>query len=222
MQIQIHESWQVALGDYFATDTFSALTERIRADYLDTSKTVYPPPSELFTAFNMTPLDQVRVVILGQDPYHNPGQAHGLCFSVPEGTPTPPSLLNIFKEIQNDIGVTRTHTNLSDWAEQGVFLLNAVLSVLKNQPTSHANLGWEHFTDHVIQTISQEREHVVFMLWGSYARSKTNLIDRSKHLVLEAPHPSPLSAHRGFFGCKHFSQANDYLSQHGISPISWG
>jgi uracil-DNA glycosylase len=221
MDVKIHESWQSVLGEYFETPEFKELSEQVRADYIDESKTVYPAPADLFRAFNSTHFDDVQVVILGQDPYHNPGEAHGLCFSVPEGVLTPPSLQNIFKEIQSDVGRTDTSTDLTRWANQGVFLLNAVLSVLRNQPTSHAGIGWEDFTDHVIKTISDEREHIVFLLWGAYARSKVDLIDWSKHLVLEAPHPSPLSAHRGFFGCKHFSQANEYLKSHGKKEIDW-
>ena len=221
MDVKIDTSWQSVLADYFEKDEFKKLSEKVRADYLDESKVVYPPPKDLFRAFNETPFNKVKVVILGQDPYHNPHQAHGLCFSVPKGVPAPPSLQNIFKEIENDTGTKRTNTDLTDWARQGVFLLNAVLSVLKNQPTSHSNLGWEEFTDEVIRTVSEKREHIVFMLWGAYARSKKNLIDESKHLILEAPHPSPLSAHRGFFGCKHFSKANEYLKKQGKKPINW-
>ena len=221
MEVTIDQSWRNVLGSYFERPSFKTLAEKVRADYLDKSKTVYPPPKDLFRAFNETPFDKVSVVILGQDPYHNPGQAHGLCFSVPNGIPAPPSLLNIFKEIEDDIGTKRTNTDLTDWAQQGVFLLNAVLSVLKNQPTSHAGLGWEEFTNEVIHTISEKREHIVFMLWGAYAKSKKNLIDTNKHLMLEAPHPSPLSAHRGFFGCKHFSRANKYLKKHNKEPIQW-
>ncbi len=228
--IKIHKSWQKVLGEYFHKPEFKQLTERIRADYLDKSKTVYPPPSNIFQAFNETPFKKVKVVILGQDPYHNHGQAHGLCFSVPECVPAPPSLLNIFKEIQSDLHNNNKHqhksealvcTDLTRLAKQGVFLLNAVLSVLHKQPTSHASLGWEDFTDHVIKIISDEHKNIVFMLWGAYARGKVNLIDSEKHLILEAPHPSPLSAHRGFFGCKHFSQANDYLKKHKRGEIKW-
>jgi len=221
MDVKIDKSWQDVLSNYFEKDEFKKLTEKVRTDYLDNSKTVYPTPKDLFRAFNETPFNKVSVVILGQDPYHNPGQAHGLCFSVPKGVPAPPSLQNIFKEIENDTGAKRTNTDLTDWARQGVFLLNAVLSVLKNQPTSHSGLGWEEFTDEAIRTLSSKREHIVFMLWGNYARSKKSLIDTSKHLVLEAPHPSPLSAHRGFFGCKHFSRANEYLKKCGKKPVNW-
>lgn len=221
MHVRIHPSWEIVLHDYFQTDSFKVLTERVRAAYLNQHTDVYPQPENLFRAFNETPFDTVRVVILGQDPYHNPGQAHGLSFSVPDGTPTPPSLLNIFKEIEHDVGVHRTKTDLTDWAQQGVLLLNAVLSVIKNEPTSHAGIGWEEFTDYVIKTISDKREGVVFLLWGSYARSKKALIDTSKHLVLEAPHPSPLSAHRGFLGCGHFSHTNAFLSKRGATRIQW-
>lgn len=228
MKVIIHESWQKVLDEYFDKPKFKNLTEKVRADYLDKNKTVYPPPSDLFRAFNETHFEDVKVVILGQDPYHNPGQAHGLCFSVPDGVQAPPSLLNIFKEIKNDIGNEKggsprplPSTDLTRWAKQGVFLLNAILSVLHNQPASHGELGWENFTDYVIKTISDKRENVVFMLWGAYARSKSNLIDWEKHLILEAPHPSPLSAYRGFFSCKHFSKANEYLKSHGKKPVNW-
>ncbi len=237
MDVNIDKSWLKVLGDYFEKPEFKELSARVRADYLDESKTVYPHPRDLFRAFNETPFDKVKVVILGQDPYINPGQAHGLCFSVPEDVQAPPSLVNIFKEIQDDLpaqaGVKSKNkdTDLTRWANQGVFLLNAILTVLKNQPGSYAlaptspeglrRARWEDFTDYVIKTISDKREHVVFMLWGAYARSKADLIDWEKHLILEAPHPSPLSAHRGFFGCKHFSQANEYLKEHGKRPIEW-
>jgi uracil-DNA glycosylase len=221
MKVDIDASWKEALGNYFESDQFKKIAERVRTDYLNEKKTVYPQPADLFRAFNETPFENVNVVILGQDPYHNPGQAHGLCFSVPNGVQAPPSLLNIFKEIKDDVGSTNTNTDLTRWATQGVFLLNAVLSVLKNQPTSHGDIGWQQFTDHVITTISHKHEHVVFMLWGAYARSKSDLIDWEKHLILEALHPSPLSAHRGFFGCKHFSQANAYLEEHDKKPIEW-
>ncbi len=227
--VEINKSWLEALAKYFNKQEFIDLLAKVRKDYLDKNTTIYPPPADIFKAFNETPLNKVKVVILGQDPYHNPGQAHGLCFSVPEGVQTPPSLMNIFKEIEGDIHSNQEHrskasvqsTNLTRWATQGVFLLNTVLTVLKNQPASHGKIGWQEFTDHVIQTISDKQEHVVFILWGAYARSKAPLIDFEKHLILEAPHPSPLSAHRGFFGCKHFSQTNEYLKGCGKELISW-
>ncbi len=184
--------------------------------------TIYPPKGQWFRAFELTNFDQVKVVILGQDPYHNPGQAQGLSFSVPEGTPLPPSLRNIYQEIASDLGADPgTNGDLSAWANQGVLLLNSVLTVEENTPGAHANQGWEVFTDTVIQLISEHKEHVVFLLWGAYAQKKAVLIDASKHLVLRAPHPSPLSAHRGFFGSRHFSQTNDYLKMHGLTPINW-
>ncbi len=225
MNIDIDKSWQEALAGYFNQDGFKILTKKVCADYLDNNQAVYPPPSNIFCAFNETPLNKVRVVILGQDPYHNEGQAHGLCFSVPNNVQTPPSLQNIFKEIQSDLSRQGSpgdmSTDLTRWARQGVFLLNSTLTVLKNQPTSHSKIGWEEFTDHVIKTISDKQNNVVFILWGAYARSKAHLIDFEKHLILEAPHPSPLSAHRGFFGCKHFSKTNEYLKLNNKKPIRW-
>lgn len=188
-------------------------------------KVIYPKGGEYFNAMNSTPFDGVKVVILGQDPYHGPGQAHGLCFSVQKGVRTPPSLVNIFKEIQTDIGAPAAHFNqgcLQGWANQGVLLLNAVLTVEKARAASHQGLGWEQFTDRAIQALSRHRDHVVFMLWGSYAQRKGTVIDSGRHLVLKAPHPSPLSAHRGFFGCRHFSQCNEYLRAQGEAPIDWG
>ncbi len=185
-------------------------------------KTIYPKNSEIFNALACTPFDSVKVVILGQDPYHGPNQAHGLCFSVRPPTAAPPSLLNIFQELESDVGVKRpSHGCLESWAKQGVLLLNAVLTVEEGNPGSHALRGWERFTDRVVKEINERREHVVFMLWGAYAQKKGAHVDRSKHLVLEAPHPSPLSAHRGFLGCKHFSQSNAYLAQQGLATIDW-
>ncbi len=226
MQVKIEESWKKVLADYFEKEEFKHLAEFVRNEYLN--KKVYPPPKDLFRAFNETPFDKVKVVILGQDPYHNPNQAHGLAFSVPKGIPAPPSLLNIFKEICDEISDSpscklpgKEKTDLTRWANQGVFLLNAVLTVLKNAPTSHAGKGWEEFTDFVIRTLSDKKQNLVFMLWGAYARSKKALIDEGKHLILEAPHPSPLSANRGFFGCGHFKKANEYLEKHGKKPIEW-
>lgn len=220
MNVKIESSWEKVLKDEFSKDYFKELSGKVREAYL--SGPVYPPPKLVFNAFELCPFDKVKVVILGQDPYHGPGQAHGLSFSVPNGIPTPPSLQNIYKEIKDDIGTDVPPSgNLERWAEQGVLLLNASLTVLPAQPNSHQGLGWETFTDAVIKTVSEQKEHVVFMLWGSFARSKAALIDWDKHLILEAPHPSPLSVHRGFFGCKHFSQANNYLKEHQLEPINW-
>jgi uracil-DNA glycosylase len=183
---------------------------------------IFPPGPQIFAAFEATPFDAVKVVILGQDPYHGYGQAHGLCFSVLPGVPPPPSLENMFKEIEGDLGIPRPdHGYLMPWAKQGVLLLKSVLTVEEGRAGAHANKGWEGFTDHVIQTLSREREHLVFLLWGSYAQKKGAVIDTQRHRVLRAPHPSPLSAHRGFFGCGHFSAANRYLPQHGQTPIDW-
>ena len=195
-------------------------------DFLLTRKShravIYPPGAEIFNAMNSTPFEQVRVVILGQDPYHGPGQAHGLCFSVLPGVRIPPSLANIYREIQADLGIAPPHHGyLQSWAEQGVFLLNAVLTVERGQAGSHQGKGWERFTDTIVQLLNDEREGLVFMLWGSYAMKKGAVIDSRKHLVLKAPHPSPLSAHRGFLGCRHFSTANEYLQQHQQQPIDW-
>jgi uracil-DNA glycosylase len=185
-------------------------------------KVVYPPNAQVFNALALTPFQDVKVVILGQDPYHGPNQAHGLCFSVKPPTPPPPSLVNIFLELKNDLGMERpNHGNLESWAKQGVLLLNSVLTVEEGKPGSHANQGWERFTSAVIQHLNDEREHLVFLLWGAYAQKKAEFVDRRKHLVLMAPHPSPLSAHRGFLGCGHFSKANEYLKQHGLAPITW-
>lgn len=219
--VNIEPSWAEALSDHFASPGFIKLSDFIRSEYL--SKKVYPKPENIFKAFWLTPLANVKVVILGQDPYHGPGQAHGLCFSVPEGVTPPPSLVNIYKEITQDLGIAKdlSNGNLEAWADQGVFLLNAILTVVASTPASHQKLGWEDFTDQVIRTISERREHVVFLLWGNYARAKRDLIDSSKHLILEAPHPSPFSAYSGFFGSRHFSQANDYLLGKGIMPINW-
>ena len=221
MDIDIEASWKQHLHDEFKQEYFGALRERVRAAYLS-SATIYPPPSLLFNAFAQCPFDTVKVVILGQDPYINPGEAMGLSFSVPDDTRIPPSLLNIYKEISDDIGIPMPHSgNLERWARQGVLLLNATLTVAAGRSASHHGWGWEQFTDAVIKKVSNEKEHVVFLLWGRYARSKAALIDRTKHCVLEAAHPSPLSAHKGFFGCKHFSQTNAYLIEHTLSPIKW-
>ena len=220
-QVKIEPSWAEQLASYFDTAKFKSLSEFIRSEYL--SKTVYPKPENIFKAFWLTPFSEVKVVILGQDPYHGAGQAHGLCFSVANGIKPPPSLVNIYKELEADLGVKKDFTsgNLEDWARQGVFLLNAILTVIASTPASHQKLGWEDFTDEVIKTISQRKEHVVFILWGNYARAKRVLIDQTKHLVIEAPHPSPFSAYSGFFGSKPFSQVNNYLKQQGKSEINW-
>jgi len=220
-KIQLHESWLSRLQDEFDQDYMHALRE-----FLLTRKQhraiIYPPGKQIFNALDSTPFDQVRVVILGQDPYHGPGQAHGLCFSVQPGVKVPPSLLNIYREIESDLGIAPPrHGYLQSWAEQGVLLLNAVLTVERGQAGSHQGKGWERFTDSVVQLLNEEREGLVFMLWGNYARQKGTVINRNKHLVLNAPHPSPLSAHQGFLGCRHFSQANQYLEVHGQKPIDW-
>ncbi len=204
----------------FDAPYFEQLTDFVRHEYATTR--VYPPGREMFAAFEACPFDKVKVVILGQDPYHEPGQAHGLCFSVNDGVPFPPSLQNIFKEIHDDIGTPIPMSgNLTRWANQGVLLLNATLTVRAHQAGSHQNRGWERFTDAVIHRLADEREHLVFMLWGAYAQRKGEFIDRTKHLVLQSPHPSPLSAHRGFFGNHHFSRTNEYLVAHGMEPILW-
>lgn len=220
MDVQIEPSWKTALKGEFETPYFKELTDTVRSAYQHGP--VYPPPKLIFNAFQLCPFDQVKVVILGQDPYHGKGQAHGLCFSVPDGIKAPPSLQNIYKEIQADLGKEiPTSGNLEHWAKQGVLLLNATLTVLPSQAGSHQGLGWEQFTDAVIKKISDEKEHVVFLLWGRYAQDKGAHIDESKHLVLKAAHPSPFSAYNGFFGCKHFSKTNEYLKEHGLDPIDW-
>jgi len=220
MKPQIEESWLNVLAAEFEQSYFAQL----KAFLIEEKKqyVVYPPGSLIFNAFAHTPFEKVKVVILGQDPYHGKGQAHGLCFSVPDGVRPPPSLVNMYKEIHNDLGIAPSISgNLECWADQGVFLLNATLTVRASTAGSHQNKGWETFTNKVIQSLSAEREHLVFLLWGNYARAKKSLIDAQKHLVLEAPHPSPFSADSGFFGCKHFSKANEYLSLHGVEPIDW-
>ena len=220
MNIRIEESWKQRLASEFEKDYFFRLTEFIRAEY--TRTTVFPPARLIFNAFDQCPFDSTKVVIIGQDPYHGFGQAHGLCFSVTEGTPAPPSLKNIFKEIQNDLGKPiPPHGDLTRWARQGVLLLNATLTVQAHQAGSHQRKGWEEFTDAAIKLLAEEREHLVFILWGAYAQKKGAFIDRSKHLVLTSAHPSPLSAHNGFFGNRHFSRANEYLATHGIEGIDW-
>lgn len=220
MNVRIEESWHKALAEQWEMPYFKTLTDFVRAQYATT--TVYPPASKIFAAFDACPFDEVKVVILGQDPYHGPGQANGLCFSVNPGVPYPPSLINIFKEVSSDTGAAApSDGDLSRWARQGVFMLNSVLTVEQGRAASHASRGWETLTDAAIAALSANREHLVFLLWGSYAINKGKLIDRSKHLVLTSVHPSPLSAHRGFFGNRHFSRANEYLQAHGITPIQW-
>lgn len=217
---QLEESWKKVLLDEFQKEYFT----RLKLFLIEEKKkhTVYPPGSQIFSAFNTTPFHAVKVVILGQDPYHGPGQAHGLCFSVPKGIPAPPSLQNIFKEIQNDLGVPiPNHGNLEKWAKQGVLLLNATLTVRANQAGSHQNKGWETFTDAAFKALSDHHKGLVFILWGNYAQAKIKIIDGNKHFILTAPHPSPLSANRGFFGCKHFSKTNRLLASIGKEPIDW-
>ena len=220
MTVRIEESWKKHLQTEFDKPYFDELVRFVRNEYA--THTVYPPGKQMFAACDACPFDNVKVVILGQDPYHEPGQAHGLCFSVNEGVQFPPSLQNIFKEIESDLGKpVPSNGNLLRWARQGVLLLNATLTVRAHQAGSHQNRGWEAFTDAVIHHLAEEREHIVFILWGAYAQRKGAFIDRTRHLVLQSPHPSPLSAHRGFFGNHHFIQANQYLTVHGIAPIDW-
>lgn len=220
MNVRIEEGWRNILAEQWEMPYFKTLTDFVRTQYATT--TVYPPASKIFAAFDACPFDKVKVVILGQDPYHGPGQANGLGFSVNPGVPFPPSLINIFKEVSSDTGAAApSDGDLSRWARQGVFMLNSVLTVEQGRAASHASRGWETLTDAAIAALSANREHLVFLLWGSYAINKGKLIDRSKHLVLTSVHPSPLSAHRGFFGNRHFSRANEYLQAHGITPIQW-
>lgn len=220
MDVHIEPSWKVALAEAFQDSSFLSLTQFIKREYQ--AHQIFPPGRQIFSAFWQCPLPSVKVLILGQDPYHGEGQAHGLSFSVIPGVPFPPSLLNIFKELKNDLGIDMPpQGDLTRWANQGVFLLNATLTVRANQAGSHQHQGWETFTDEVIRTVSRERNHVVFLLWGAFAQKKEELIDSTKHLILKAPHPSPLSAHRGFLGCGHFSKANAYLLATQQSPINW-
>lgn len=220
MKVNIEESWRQQLQPEFDQPYFAALTEFVRRAY--SAGPCYPPGPQIFNAFNLCPFSRVKVVIIGQDPYHEPGQAEGLCFSVADGVPQPPSLQNIFKEIENDLGRPAPQSgSLRRWAEQGVLLLNATLTVQAHRAGSHQGRGWETFTDAVISRLNREREHLVFMLWGSYAQRKGLVIDHQRHLVLQSAHPSPLSAYRGFFGNHHFSRANQYLQDHGQSPINW-
>lgn len=216
----IEEGWKKILWEEFQSPYFSELKEFLVEE--TSSHTIYPPGKLIFNAFQHTPFDRVKVVILGQDPYHGAGQAHGLCFSVPPGIKAPPSLVNIFKELQADLGIAiPAHGNLESWADQGVLLVNATLTVRAGEAGSHQKRGWETFTNAVIEKISREKTNVVFLLWGRYAQAKESLVDGEKHLVLKAAHPSPFSAYNGFFGCKHFSKANSFLEQKGIEPLSW-
>ncbi len=218
---QLHASWQAVIGAEFEKPYMQALRDFLKQEKA-AGKTIFPPGHQIFNAFNHTPFEQVRVVIIGQDPYHGPGQAHGLSFSVPAGVALPPSLMNIFKEIESDLGIKMSGTgDLRPWANQGVLLLNATLTVEMANAGSHQKRGWETFTDAVIAALNQQRQGLVFVLWGSYAQKKGEMINPQKHLVLKSPHPSPLSAHRGFFGNHQFSKINAYLSQHGQTPINW-
>ena len=221
MNVKIEESWRQHIGNEFEKQYFIDLIKFVRYEY--TTTTCYPPGKRIFNAFNLCPFDKVKVVIIGQDPYHDPGQAHGLSFSVCDGVPFPPSLQNIFKEIEQDLGMPIPMTgNLTRWAEQGVLLLNATLTVRAHQAASHQRRGWEEFTDAAIKALNADRDNLVFILWGGYARSKAPLIDSSRHLILQSVHPSPLSANRGgWFGNHHFSRANAYLTEHGKEPINW-
>jgi uracil-DNA glycosylase len=221
MDVKIEQSWKDLLKEEFEKPYFIGIVNHLKTERAQ-GKTIYPPGQYIFNAFNTTPLDKLKVVILGQDPYHGPGQAHGLCFSVQDGVPPPPSLVNIFKELHDDIGVAIPKSgNLTKWAQHGVFLLNASLTVRAGEPMSHAKIGWAQFTDTVIKKISDSKLHVVFMLWGKFAQEKKALIDETKHLVLKSAHPSPLSANFGFFGCKHFSKSNEFLVKNGIEPVDW-
>jgi len=220
MDVKIEPSWKEALKDEFGKDYFGKLTDFVKTEY--SSKQIFPAGSQIFNAFDQCPFDKVKVVIIGQDPYHGPGQAHGLCFSVNDGVAFPPSLLNIFKEIERDLGIPYPQSgNLTRWAQQGVLLLNATLTVEAHKAGSHQGKGWETFTDAAIRKLATEKQNIVFMLWGSYAQQKGAMIDASKHLVLKSVHPSPLSAYRGFIGCGHFSQANQFLEAKGLDKIHW-
>ncbi|MDD3629559.1 MAG: uracil-DNA glycosylase [Bacteroidales bacterium] len=220
MNPHIESSWLEVLKDEFQQPYFVEIKKFLLED--KKKYRVFPPGQLIFNAFNLTPFDKVKIVIIGQDPYHGYGQAHGLCFSVPKGIAKPPSLQNIFKELKEDLNIdSPDHGDLTGWARQGVFLLNAILTVRENTPESHRNIGWENFTNAAIKNLSDKKEHLVFMLWGAYAQEKEKLIDNTKHLILKAAHPSPFSANRGFFGCHHFSKANQYLIANGIDPIKW-
>ena len=222
MDVQIEKGWKQALKAEFKKSYFEQVVSFLKTERIQ-KKVIYPPGKLIFNAFEQTPFDTVKVVILGQDPYHGPGQAHGMCFSVPEGIQPPPSLINIFKEIESDLGIGMPprYGHLTKWAQQGVLMLNAFLTVRANEPLSHSKIGWESFTNSVITTLSQEKKGIVFLLWGKFAQEKQVLIDETRHYVLKAAHPSPFSADKGFFGCKHFSKTNELLIQQGIEPIDW-
>ena len=222
MDVQIEPSWKEVLKNEFTKPYFLEIATFLKIEK-NAGKIIYPPGPLIFNAFNQTPFNKVRVVIIGQDPYHNPGQAHGLSFSVPNGIKPPPSLVNIYKEIQSDLGIPMPsgYGNLTSWAQQGVLLLNAMLTVRANEPASHSKIGWMNFTDTVISKISDEKKGVIFLLWGKFAQEKQLLIDETKHFVLKAAHPSPFSADKGFFGCKHFSKTNELLTNQGLTPINW-
>jgi len=221
MDVKIDDSWKDVLKAEFNKPYFLQVATFLRTEKM-ANKTIYPPGSLIFNAFNTTPFGKVKVVLLGQDPYHGAGQAHGLCFSVQDGVNPPPSLVNIYKELQSDIGIpVPKHGNLTKWAEHGVLLLNASLTVRANEPMSHARIGWSEFTDTVIKKVSDQKKNVVFLLWGKFAQEKQALIDETRHMVLKAAHPSPLSANNGFFGCRHFSKTNEYLVKNGIDPVDW-
>lgn len=222
MDVQIETSWKQALRTEFTKPYFQQIVAFLKTERLQ-KKTIYPPGPLIFNAFTQTPFDKVKVVLLGQDPYHGQGQAHGLCFSVPDDMPPPPSLINIYKEIESDTGsgMPARYGNLTKWAQQGVLLLNAFLTVRANEPASHSKIGWEEFTNSVISKLSNEKKEIVFLLWGKFAQEKQYLIDETKHFVLKAAHPSPFSADKGFFGCKHFSKTNQLLIQQGKEPIDW-
>jgi len=220
MEVKIEESWKLRLKDEFQKEYFLKLADFVKDEYR--IKTIYPPGSLIFNAFNLCPFDRVKAVIIGQDPYHGPGQAHGLCFSVRDGIEFPPSLINIFKEIEDDLGIKKPSSgNLERWANQGVLLLNATLTVRAHQAGSHQRKGWEEFTDVAINILNNEKQNLVFFLWGAYAQKKGENINESKHMILKSVHPSPLSASRGFFGNKHFGRCNEYLIKNGITPIKW-
>jgi uracil-DNA glycosylase len=221
MDVKIEASWKEVLKNEFIKPYFQQIPLHLKTEKSQ-GKIIYPPGSLIFNAFNTTPFSTIKVVILGQDPYHGQGQAHGLCFSVQNGVAPPPSLMNIFKELQEDIGIDiPNHGNLTHWAQQGVFLLNASLTVRAGEPMSHSKIGWAEFTDTVIKKISEQKKNVVFLLWGKFAQEKRVLIDETKHCILRSVHPSPLSAYGGFFGCKHFSKTNEYLVSKGIDPVDW-
>jgi len=221
MDVQIEQSWKRELNDEFSKPYFVQIALFLK-DEKKAGKTIYPPGKLIFNAFEFTPFDKLKVVIIGHDPYHNAGQAHGLSFSVPDNIPPPPSLVNIFKELKDDLDIPIPHTgNLEKWARQGVLLLNASLTVEANKPMSHSQLGWHYFTDEVIRRVSEHKANIVFLLWGKFAQNKESLIDTARHKILKAAHPSPFSAYNGFFGCRHFSKTNNWLQEHGEKPIDW-